>query len=125
MDLRKIGDKTQQSSCLEWLEDCFCVSSVGSSYFLQFASVPAAVSDSRTESQELCKWQRPSSPNPHVEGNDTIEIQLSYLKLTGHLLRTWMAAPSHIQGSGIIIAQPVGFILCNCFPVFSSHKVAA
>lgn len=96
-------------------------------YFLQFASVPAVVSgsDSRTESQDLRKWQRLSSPNPHVEGNDTIEIQLSYLKLTGHLLRTWMAAASHIQGSAIIIAQAVGFILCNCFPVFSSHKVAA
>lgn len=121
MDLPKFRVKSQQSSCLEWLEDCFYGSSVGSSYFLQFASV----SDSRTESRDLRKWQRPSSPNPHVEGNDTIEIQLSHLKLTGHLLRTWMAAPSHIQGSGIIIVQPVGFILCNCFPVFSSHKVAA
>lgn len=60
-----------------------------------------------------------------AEGNDTIEIQLSYGELAGHLPRPWMAALSHIQDCGIIISQPVGFILCNCFLVFSSHKVAA
>lgn len=60
-----------------------------------------------------------------AEGNDTIEIQLSYHELAGHLPRPWMAALSHIQDCGIIISQPVGFILCNCFLVFSSHKVAA
>lgn len=53
-----------------------------------------------------------------------IEIQLSCLKLLVHLLQTWMAALADVLGCGVIITWPVWLILHNCFPVFSSHKVA-